>query len=230
LIADGVRLDPRDVDFKRDAMTAHRSMGRLLAARGDVAGALREYAASVELSDQLFRVEPENTEWLQANAAGRFDLADLQLSSGDLAAAASTTRAACGIIDRLVQRDSSVADWKSRFRVNCLSLQARLSLAQSNPADALQLAGRALDAARTSAKPIDRATMSIIAVSVGSSALDKMGQREQSVALARDALRRIPANVELKPRSEPDPKKAELVPVADIARVISDRVHAALSG
>ncbi len=36
-------------------------------------------------------------------------------------------------------------------------------------------------------------------------------------------------NVELKPRTEPDPKKAELVPVADVVRVVSDRVKAALS-
>ncbi|MBX3212837.1 MAG: proline--tRNA ligase [Labilithrix sp.] len=35
-------------------------------------------------------------------------------------------------------------------------------------------------------------------------------------------------NVELKPRAEPDPKKAELVPVADVARVLVERVHAAL--
>jgi tetratricopeptide (TPR) repeat protein len=199
-IADAVRLDPRDMELKRYAMTAHRAMGRLLASRGDLAGGLREYNASVALADQLFRVEPENTEWLQANATGRFDLADVQLSAGDLAAAASTTRAACGIADRLAQRDSSVVDWKSRFRVNCLGLQARLSLAQSNPTGALRLAAQAFDAASTSAKPIDRAMMSITALSIGSSALDKLGRREQSVAMARDALRRIPANVELKPR------------------------------
>jgi len=35
-------------------------------------------------------------------------------------------------------------------------------------------------------------------------------------------------NVELKLRSEPDPKKAELVPVADIARVLTERVRSAL--
>lgn len=33
-------------------------------------------------------------------------------------------------------------------------------------------------------------------------------------------------NVELKPRTEPDPKKAELVPVADVARVLRERVSA----
>jgi prolyl-tRNA synthetase len=35
-------------------------------------------------------------------------------------------------------------------------------------------------------------------------------------------------NVELKPRSEPDPKKAELVPVSDVARVLEERVRASL--
>ena len=37
-------------------------------------------------------------------------------------------------------------------------------------------------------------------------------------------------NIELKPRTESDPKKAELVPVADAARVIAERVKAALTG
>jgi prolyl-tRNA synthetase len=36
-------------------------------------------------------------------------------------------------------------------------------------------------------------------------------------------------NVEVKPRTESDPKKAELVPVADAARVIGDRVKSALA-
>ncbi|MDB4935846.1 MAG: Prolyl-tRNA synthetase [Labilithrix sp.] len=35
-------------------------------------------------------------------------------------------------------------------------------------------------------------------------------------------------NIELKPRTEADPKKAELVPVADAARVIDERIKAAL--
>ena len=35
-------------------------------------------------------------------------------------------------------------------------------------------------------------------------------------------------NVEVKPRSEPDPKNAELVPVAGAVKVLADRVRAAL--
>lgn len=35
-------------------------------------------------------------------------------------------------------------------------------------------------------------------------------------------------NIEVKPRTEPDPKKAELVPVENAVKVLADRVHAAL--
>ena len=35
-------------------------------------------------------------------------------------------------------------------------------------------------------------------------------------------------NVEFKPRTEADPKKAELIPVADVARILTERVRAAL--
>ena len=35
-------------------------------------------------------------------------------------------------------------------------------------------------------------------------------------------------NVEMKPRTEPDPKKAELIPVGDVVRVLGERVRAAL--
>lgn len=36
-------------------------------------------------------------------------------------------------------------------------------------------------------------------------------------------------NVEMKPRTEPDPKKAELVPVADAARVVTERIRATMT-
>ena len=39
----------------------------------------------------------------------------------------------------------------------------------------------------------------------------------------------VNGNVEVKPRTETDPKKAELIPVADIARILGDRIKAALA-
>lgn len=199
-LSDIQKLDPRDTEIQRHLMTAHRSIGRLLASDGDVAGGLRESLAGVTISDSLYQTEPQNTEWLQANAAGRFDLADLQLASGNIAEAASTTRAACDIVDRLVRLDSSVADWKSRFGVYCLALRARVALAEGDAAIADSLAREALMSARASAKPIDRAILAVMASSVGSSALAELGRRDESVALAKDALRALPANIGLKPR------------------------------
>lgn len=204
LLTDLQRSNPGDMELQRDMMTAHRSIGRLLASQGDIAGGLKESLLGVGISEALFRVEPENTEWLQANATGRFELADLQLSAGDSAAAASTARAACDITDRLLRRDSSVADWKSKFRVNCLTLRARLALAQGNASGAVQLAKDAVAAARTSPKPIDRGMLGMVAMSIGSAALAQQGRREESVGWAKDALRSIPAGADLKPREAVD--------------------------
>jgi tetratricopeptide (TPR) repeat protein len=133
LLGDLQKIDPRDTENPRDVMTARRSIGRLLASRGDVAGAIKESLAGVAISESLFAIEPDNTEWLQANASGRYDLADLQLGAGQSEAAAVTIRSYCDIADRLLARDSSVADWKSRFRAGCLELRARVALSQGRP-------------------------------------------------------------------------------------------------
>lgn len=218
LLASLELADPGDMLVQRAIMTARRSIGRLLASRGDIKEGLRESLAGVAISDHLFRVEPENTEWLQANAVGRFDLADLQLSAGRIAEAASTNRAACDIVDRLVQRDSSVVNWNSRFRVHCLALRARLSLAQGDPATSLALAKDALAAARGSPKPTDRGLLIMLASSVGSSALVEMGRDAESIAWARSALRGIPSDLALRPR--------EAVEVATLKLRVGDQAGA----
>ncbi|HEU5285295.1 MAG TPA: toll/interleukin-1 receptor domain-containing protein [Sphingomicrobium sp.] len=198
-IAELQKTDPRDMQLHRDAMTTHRSIGRLLATRGDLSGGIKESLAGVALSDTLFRVEPDNTEWLQANVSGRFDLADLQLAAGQIAEAASTIRSACDIVDRLAQRNASVTDWNTTKRVVCLTSRARLALRQGAPAEALWLARQALPAARRSPKPIDRGLLAMRSLSVGSNALQALGRRDQAVALARQALQSMPPSIELRP-------------------------------
>lgn len=214
LLSDMQLKDPRDTQIQRYMMTTHRSIGRLLASDGDVQGGLRESLLGVAMADELNRIEPQNTEWLQANASGRFDLADLQLSAGDTSAAASTTRAACDIVDRLVRLDGSVADWKSRFRVNCLMLRARLALAEGDAPGALPLARQARVAASASPKPVDKAILSMLAASTGSAALEQVGQREEAAGWARTALHALPPNITLKPR--------EMVEVASLKLRVGD--------
>ena len=199
VLSDMGRLDPRDADIQRDMMTAHRSIGRLLASRGDVAGGLKELLAGVAISEALFRIEPENTEWLQANAAGRFDLADLQLSSGQTAAAAATTRSACDIVDRLLQRDNSVADWKVDKQVACLNAKARLALAEGKAAEAFALANRSAAVARSSPKALSRATLTFSALAIGGNALAAAGNRDKAAVWWRTAMSNVPSASGLRP-------------------------------
>jgi tetratricopeptide (TPR) repeat protein len=199
LLGELERTNPNDMQLQRDAMTAHRSMGRLLASRGDIAGGMRELLLGVAISERLFQVEPDNTEWLQANVSGRFDLADLQLATGRTAEAAVTIRSACDIVDRLAQRNNSVVDWKSNKRVWCLTTRARLALRQGAPAEALMLAGDARSAARLSPKPVERSMLTFRALSIGSRALAAVQRRDESVTRARQAIKAIPPSVELRP-------------------------------
>ena len=202
LLTDIQRIDPRDTETPRDIMTARRSIGRLLASRGDLAGALKESLAGVAISDSLFAIEPANTEWLQANASGRYDLADIQLAAGRTEDAAVTTRSYCDIADRLLARDSSVADWKSRFNAGCLELRARVALAQKSPQEAFDLAQRSLAAARLSPSVVERGVLSFRAMYVGGNALAAVGRREESARWWRAALQSMPTSIELRPSEQ----------------------------
>jgi tetratricopeptide (TPR) repeat protein len=202
LLADLERTDARDTGIQRDAMTAHRSIGRLLASRGDAAGGLKELLAAVEISDSLFRIEPENTEWLQANVSTRFDLAGVQLATGQTAAAGATTRAGCDIVDRLVRRDDKVADWKSEKRNICLLSRARLAMAAGNPAEAAQLAKLAIAAARSAPPSHDGRLLLFESFAVGGNAFAQLNRRDEAVKWWQAALTHIPKSIELRPREQ----------------------------
>ncbi len=202
LLAELGRMDPRDTAIQRDAMTAHRSIGRLLASRGDAAGALKELLAGVEISDSLFRIEPENTEWLQASASGRFDLASVQLALGQIQAAGAMARSGCDIVDRLVRRDDKVADWKSEKRTICLLMRARIAMAAGNPDEAIQLARTATAAARAAPPSHDGRLLLFESFAVGGNALALLNRRAEAVKWWQTALASIPKSIELRPREQ----------------------------
>jgi len=202
VIADLERIDPRDTEIQRHAMTTHRSIGRLLASRGEIQGGMKESLAGVAISDALFRIEPDNTEWLQANVLGRYDLADLQLATGHTSDAAATIRSACDIADRLSSRDRSVADWKSGFRSACFEMRSRVALAQGSADEALQLASQSLAAARQSPKPIDKGMWSFWALAAGGNAAAALGRRDEAARWWTAALQSLPRSIELRPREQ----------------------------
>ena len=199
LLDDLKQIDPRDTEIDRYAMTAHRTAGRLLASRGDATAGLKELRASVAISDILFKVEPDNTEWLQANAAGRYDLARLQLATGDLAGAGNTARAGCDIADRLLQRDSSVADWKAQLRVKCLNLRARIAIASGAASEAFELARQSLSAAQTTPRVVEQRLLVFDARAVGGIALAASGNKADATSWWRSAESNLPRSIELRP-------------------------------
>jgi tetratricopeptide (TPR) repeat protein len=202
LLSDLERVDPRDTDIKRHAITTHRAIGRLLASRGNVAGGIKESLAGVAISDALFAIEPDNTEWLQASARGRYELADLQLAAGQIADAAATTRSDCDIVDRLQERDRTVADWKSDLRSGCFEMRSRVALAQGSAEEALGLARQSLAAARLSPNPTQRGVLSFWALAVGGNAMAATGRREEALKWWTAALQSFPKSTELRPREQ----------------------------
>jgi len=202
LLGDLERLDPRDTEIKRNAITTHRAIGRLLASRGNVAAGIKESLAGVAISDSLFAIEPNNTEWLQASARGRYELADLQLAAGQTADAAATTRWGCDIVDRLLERDHSVADWKSDLRAGCFEMRSRVALAQGSAEEALVLAKQSLAAARLSPNATQRGVLTFWALAVGGDAAAAMGRRDDARNWWSNALQGLPKSIELRPSEQ----------------------------
>jgi tetratricopeptide (TPR) repeat protein len=202
LLSDLERVDPRDTDIKRHAITTHRAIGRLLASRGNVAGGIKESLAGVAISDALFAIEPDNTEWLQASARGRYELADLQLAAGQTADAAATTRSECDIVDRLLERDRTVADWKSDLRAGCFEMRSRVALAQGSAEESFNLAKQSLTAARLSPNMTQRGVLSFWALAVGGNATAATGRRDEARKWWSAALQSLPNTIELRPREQ----------------------------
>ncbi|HET7604520.1 MAG TPA: toll/interleukin-1 receptor domain-containing protein [Sphingomicrobium sp.] len=202
ILADLERADPRDTEVQRDLMTSRRAVGRLLASRGEIAAGLEHATAAARIGDALFRIEPENTEWLQAIAAARFDLADLQLAANQATEAATTTRASCDLVRRLVGRNREVVDWKSQFQSRCLRIRSRIALAGGDADQAFELARQSLAAAQMTPKPIERGILSFMALSAAGSALEAANRHDEAARWWAAAAQSIPRDIELAPNEE----------------------------
>ena len=202
LLSDFARTRPTDTQIQRDLMSAQEAVGRLLASHGDVAEGLKNILAASGIADSLFRIEPDNTEWLQASAVTKVELADIQLATGRVAEAAATTRSVCDVVDRLVSRNAGVSDWKARFRAACLDLRSRIALAQGNPSESLMLSRQSLAAARSSTKPLDRGMLSFTALAGIGNALAASGRKDDAAKAWTQALASIPKSIELRPSEQ----------------------------
>jgi tetratricopeptide (TPR) repeat protein len=84
-------------------------------------------------------------------------------------------------------------------RVKCLLLRGRIALKQNRPEEALTAAQQATRIARSTEVPVDRATQTLVTASLESDALEAVGRHDDAIAIAREAIRTLPASMELRP-------------------------------
>ena len=133
-----------DVEYRSKAMAAHRAMGRLFASRGDMNAALDHARTASRLADELIRIEPANTQWLEFAAGAQLELGQLLTLYDQPAAAGAVIRSGCDIAGRLIAKDRSVVAWSGGLRHDCLIERARLALASGAPGEAVGLGQGAL--------------------------------------------------------------------------------------
>ena len=117
-----------DAPLKKKIAVANRALGRLFASKGDVRQGLQRLHSAVVQAEELTRTEPNNTEWARNSATSLLDLGELELASGNVDEAGAHMRAGCAATYDLVQRNSTVVEWRSELRGDCLRLRARLAL------------------------------------------------------------------------------------------------------
>ncbi|HEV2746917.1 MAG TPA: toll/interleukin-1 receptor domain-containing protein [Allosphingosinicella sp.] len=141
------RLGSSDGDnakIRRKTVAAHRALGRLFTARGDLETGLRHLQAAAAAADQLLRTEPDNTEWLQIAAATNIDLGELLLVAAKEERSGAASRLGCDIARRLVRRDPTVVAWRTEVLHSCLLLRAKLAGKRGAASEALAVIGEAL--------------------------------------------------------------------------------------
>jgi hypothetical protein len=166
-----------------------------------LAGAVDHAGKASAIADELFRTEPDNTEWMWAGALARFTLAELQIESGDLAAAGTAARTACDAGSRLGGKDANAA-WASQLRTGCLVTRARLALHGGSPDEAERLAKQALASAKASLKPLNRAIDSSSALAIAGDAQQMLGRHAQARGSWATAITVLPKGLELTPQQQ----------------------------
>ena len=197
-----LRRSNEDMNVKRQLLAALRSRGRLLGSQGLLAAGLVEQRRAAQLADELFRTEPDNTEWMQTGAAAQLELAELALAGGRLEEAGASIRKGCELAGHLRSRDSTVQTWGSALNVSCLRLRARMSLRTGNHREAEMLAAEAARILRSgsSAKSIDGSLSAASIEALRGEAALAAGREADARAAYVAALAAWPRGVEVEPR------------------------------
>ena len=142
-ILDRLAAQTGDVGYRQRLVQTQRTIGNLYGARGKLDPALAYSQAAIKQSEQLIRLEPENTKWVEFGAKARLDHADYLLLSGRRPEAAIHANLGCEAFRRLANQEPSNTRWRSGVR-DCLFVQTRLDLSAGRNAEALSRAQQAV--------------------------------------------------------------------------------------
>lgn len=137
-----------DVTYQQQLVPARRSLGTLYAEQGQTDLAAQQFRAAVDQADFLIPQEPSNAVWLEYAANARTDLARQLLASGNLDEAGGLISAACNGAAKLIARDRTKPKWRMTLS-RCWSVRAEIAFKRGAKTDALGLAQRAVNVAKT---------------------------------------------------------------------------------
>ena len=119
--------DPRT---QRNEAVAQGNKGDRLLAQGDLVGGLREYRASLAISERLALTDPGNVVWQRDVFVSHNEVGDVLLAQGDMAGALREYRESLAISERLASSDLGNATW-----------QRDMSVSHGNLGNVMQLQG-----------------------------------------------------------------------------------------
>jgi len=193
-----------DATIAYEELAARRALARLHASRGQLPQAIEESDRAVVIIGRLTKTEPDNTKWSQVGAQTNFERAVLLLAANRPEEAAATAAFGCEASTRLVQRDRSVAAWRTDLPLDCLQTKARIALRTGATRESIALAQQAVALARTKQNQVGRAfAVASAELSLGD-ALMRGGQRDAARGAHERALAAWPKGVEERPRELAD--------------------------
>jgi tetratricopeptide (TPR) repeat protein len=195
-------LDTRnggDVQYRKQAIAAHRALARQLMFKGDADSALKQGRTAVDIAQQLVPREPDNTTWLGFAANAQIDLGRFLIAAGKWDEAATQVRGGCDLAERL-SGDTTVL--RRQLAYDCLSQRAGIALHEGSGEEARGLAERAVAAARdlrSGDVAEDRMAVGRALKLVGDVEA-RFGDRNKAVREWRMALSTWPSGIPLRPQ------------------------------
>ena len=136
-----------NVVFLQHLIPAHMGLANLLLLQGETERGIEQLRLSIDQSERLLPIEPDNAFWSGLAAPPRLKLAETLLSLDLSAGVAMHVQIACGQVARVVKRNPGTT-WRW-LKTDCLSARGRLALASGDLSGALHLAEQSLATAKT---------------------------------------------------------------------------------